>query len=614
MLWFPPSNLCWLAPFLVLFHQQTAVHARGPDAPLAKALDLYGASLPEGALVRLGTTRWRENSGVRCLAVAPDGKTLAVGGTWEIGIWDLANGRQLHSFSKDECYNWGVAFGPDGKELYGISQSSAIKVWNAATGKPTRRLHGHTWVITQLAVSADGKIMISRAVDNTLRVWEPAAGKEILRLDVPGKATADHIALAPNGKLMVVAGNSPQRVLDVATGKERRLLHTKISINDAAFAPDNRTLAFASYRHGIVECWDAIDGKKIIELQAGSENHVVKKCVFAPDGRTLAAIDDEHKIWLWDWRSGKTRHILDSRCGSLEAVIFSPDGKKVIAGGGTGLIHFWETDTGREIPTEAGHYGSVASVAVFPDGRAVATAGTDQTVRFWDAQTGQERQRFDVAAAKNDILTLASKERLALVSKTADTPSILALARGKQRITRLDGPRALSPDWQLFVEADWRESAREDEPAKLIVRDRTTGKVVRAFAESVAENLAFRPDGKIVANGGYDEALTLWEVDTGKRLARFQFQGALLNLPGFPPDTRVTAAIAAAAFSPDGAFLAAGVGNDLVLLDPTSGKEVVTRVGHSNTVSSLAFSPDGRLLATVAGGSDFHVWETATLE
>jgi RNA polymerase sigma factor (sigma-70 family) len=56
--------------------------------------DLYGDSLPEGAVARLGTVRWRRNGGYACLAFSPDGKTLVTGGS-SLQVWDLATGKQL---------------------------------------------------------------------------------------------------------------------------------------------------------------------------------------------------------------------------------------------------------------------------------------------------------------------------------------------------------------------------------------------------------------------------------------------------------------------------------------------------------------------------------------
>src|SRR5438046_4908440 len=71
--------------------------ARGQNSPSEPRVrtDLYGDPLPEGALVRFGTTRFRHANGTS-LAFAPDGKSLltaAVDRT--IRTWDAATGRLI---------------------------------------------------------------------------------------------------------------------------------------------------------------------------------------------------------------------------------------------------------------------------------------------------------------------------------------------------------------------------------------------------------------------------------------------------------------------------------------------------------------------------------------
>ena len=67
-----------------------------PRAPARAAPDLHGDPLPPGARLRLGTVRFRSPEVVACVAVSPDGKTIAAGCTGELRsdtdvmLWEVA--------------------------------------------------------------------------------------------------------------------------------------------------------------------------------------------------------------------------------------------------------------------------------------------------------------------------------------------------------------------------------------------------------------------------------------------------------------------------------------------------------------------------------------------
>jgi Tol biopolymer transport system component len=115
-----------------------------------------------------------------------------------------------------------------------------------------------------------------------------------------------------------------------------------------------------------------------------------------------------------------------------------------------------------------------------------------------------------------------------------------------------------------------------------------------------AESVAFSPDGHLLAAGGYDYTVRLWNVDTGEQIG---------VLPGHGDTVDVVA------FSPNGKTLASGSWYHEVWLwdvESLSNKAILQNENHFAGLYSAAFSPDGTLLASAGG--ELNVWDLASGE
>src|SRR5262249_32638754 len=140
----------------------------------------------------------------------------------------LTTGRRLRTYHNRCCYNWAVAFSPDGKALYWAGQDTVIHLWGPADGREKGQIKGHTGVIRALALSADGKVLASRSVDETIRVWDGTPGKERHRISTPRQRHDDTLALSPNAKILAWSETGGHvRVWRMAEEKEPWSLPTK---------------------------------------------------------------------------------------------------------------------------------------------------------------------------------------------------------------------------------------------------------------------------------------------------------------------------------------------------------------------------------------------------
>jgi len=115
----------------------------------------------------------------------------------------------------------------------------------------------------------------------------------------------------------------------------------------------------------------------------------------------------------------------------------------------------------------------------------------------------------------------------------------------------------------------------------------------QAHTDTVAA-LAFSPDGRTLATGSWNGAITLWDIESGTLLWTSWHTTNIQSL----------------AFAPDGSLLASG-GNDATvrLWDATSGTHRQTLSGKSGPVYALAWNPDGSLLASGSFDGQIRLWE-----
>ncbi|MCG8584613.1 MAG: hypothetical protein MI757_07875, partial [Pirellulales bacterium] len=102
---------------------------------------------------------------------------------------------------------------------------------------------------------------------------------------------------------------------------------------------------------------------------------VVTAIAMSPDGSTLAAAGDDHKVRIWNAATGKTIHLLGAHKDWLRAVAFSPDGTMLATGGDDGLVKFWDVATGKIVGQLPKRKQAIFTIAFSPDGSMLASAG-----------------------------------------------------------------------------------------------------------------------------------------------------------------------------------------------------------------------------------------------
>lgn len=301
----------------------------------------------------------------------------------------------------------------------------------------------------------------------------------------------------------------------------------------------------------------------------------------------------------------------------LRGLAFSPDGRLLaVVGPGDGGRH-----AAVELRTVPAGEGKAAfkldaswgeSVAFSPDGRLLAVGGGELyhgDVTVLDAGTGKTAwSRKDVATTSFVRVAFSPDGKLLAgvgdAGSRADPLVRIWDARTGAPLRTWKGHR-LGVTTAAFS-ADGRVLATGGADGAVKLWDVGTGELKRSMAaESKAPpgdarvvTVAFSPDGKVVAAGSDPRDVRLWDVETG----------ALRRAP------ENTVRPTALAFSPDGSLLAAGGHSPTVTVwDAGSGQVRGTLRAAAQRVPSLAFAPDGKTLATGGDEGVVRLWDVSKL-
>lgn len=238
-------------------------------------------------------------------AYSPDGRYFAAAGIDSASIWSIDGGvlrafRRLHG----QTYRC-LAFAPDGARLALGGDDGVIRIFDVETGLLSLRLAGHEDVVRSLAFSPDGRRLVSSGQDRRVMLWDLETGRAIKNLTNSGAYPVQYVAFSPDGQTVAVgeSAGTPRDVLllDSETGRVRaRLKGHETGIRTLAFAPDGHTLATAGFDRKVI-LWDLATNR--VRQSLGEHVGLVESLAFSPDGARLAFGGEDHALSIWELKS-----------------------------------------------------------------------------------------------------------------------------------------------------------------------------------------------------------------------------------------------------------------------------------------------------------------------
>ena len=305
----------------------------------------------------------------------------------------------------------------------------------------------------------------------------------------------------------------------------------------------------------------------------------------SPDGKTAATADGAHKVKLWSLADGKLLKTIDAGKTNLTGLAFADDGRKLVA---TVRKKFEFRDIQEHVAGPAlrrekldirllGHVLETHTWVVAEDRPPVVTP-------------------FDPARVLAPVFPVVSGS--AFVQHDGEMMAVMALAGSADGKYLALAGRAVEIPGGAFRGKNPGQPPGEFVTGKLVVWDVANARIHGTqYAPGMVTAVAFSPDGKQLATGNVDGAISVGEPDLKTPPRQFVgHRGIAYSL----------------AFSGDGTGLFSSAADGHVIAwDVPGGKEVGRFRGHALPVARVVASADGRTL--VSGGMDgsVMVWETA---
>ncbi len=350
-----------------------------PGAVQPRTVEVPVHVIEAAECARLAATLKGHGEYVWQVAWSPDGKTLATlsSARGEVRLWDVAGRKEIRTLKTDLGDSYGLAFTPDGKTLVlghyqhdaKAGPSGGISTWDVATGQRKGLLrHARPRGVSRLVLAPDGKTIAAAeawkegekgAFKRCVTLWDLGSGK--VRASLADEATSA-LAFSPDGKVLA-------RSVYVFKDNRDQIATVEVRRRDLTKERDLPALPNTAGKYPLT-------------------------CVaYSSDGRTLAGVDYQGQILLWDTASAKVRTTIkqeDRR--RVASLAFAPDGRTLAAAVGDrpgrdhepGLIVLWDAATGQRRLVLTGHTNAVLAVAFSPDGRLLASGSSDRSVRLWD--------------------------------------------------------------------------------------------------------------------------------------------------------------------------------------------------------------------------------------
>jgi len=362
-------------------------------------------------------------------------------------------------------------------------------------------------------------------------------------------------------------------------------------------------------------------------------NAPVDALTLNPDGTRFATASWDGRVRIWDRDSGDILHELVHSSIYVHAADWSKDGLLIATGSGDtdGNVKLWDARNGNLIAAFAGHSDAVIGVSISEDRRWLVTCSYDKTAKLWDIRNPAAPQLmttlvghnwwvwdaafqpgFNPAEDRNQLVTVGQDGKAIVWQISPDGRS----GRPIVEFLEHDGPVytvAYHPTLNRIATGGYDRQIHYWDPQAIrpfdfeaaVAGERLAEQKYRSFTGHIGpvRCVEFSRDGDLLISGSQDNAVRVWQTETGQSIKTFRGHDS---------------AVRACQISPDGKYVYSGSEdqrailwsvNDYAEIHTLAGQHLS---GHADAILSAYFSPSGREVVTASRDRSARIWSTQT--
>ncbi|TNE88157.1 MAG: hypothetical protein EP330_15990 [Deltaproteobacteria bacterium] len=401
------------------------------------------------------------------------------------GLWHWLPGENALTKAFDAGAPGVVRCTARGRQL-ALASDDDILLWAVNPPVEKARIHEHEAPVTDLAWSGRGTLLASAAEDGTVRLWTPSRQDELARL--PGDESGGVVAFSHDGESLVAATGGVLRRWDIRGSGPRHRIDTVVPVADVGWTSAGEVTTVD--RNGVLRLFDPEHGHRTGRLRlAGQSIRAASGCLRT--GALAVALCDG-SLAVVEPGSLEMRWRVPAHESCASAVSWSPDARFVASGSEAGEVVLHAT-SGERLGALAVGEGPVHALQFTEDAE-------------------------QVLAHTEDRVVLLATDGLTPVASIAERAS----------------SAALSPDGRLVA------VGRVDGSVELLDAQGRLQRTMVGHTEP-AGSARFSADGKLLATASRDRSVRLWEVATGREIARLLGHERGASSVSFREDDRVLA-------------------------------------------------------------------------